>query len=335
MKIKGLRYLNICVVLLLFLTSCTWKTEKQISDDGIQLEAFEKFASLEDFEQAVLTPSVPDSANLSSLVLFYMPDGLPEEYKLYKITADPSEISFWYLPEEAASSDSSIKAAEENQEYFKFVSRRRDAPEPKGLGSIAEELGGSKKDLVNGKYFVPKDPSNLIVWEEDGRDVLMLYVPKEYVINDWETLFYTNRYLRNEDNTFQCYINHPVAFQSEASTRIMSDEPELILVEDSVSSTEVTFLLQNSSDAQYMYGCDYQFEVLEDGVWYTTDYGTKDVPALGLIINPGTAEEQTFYAYGESEFEPNTYRVILKLFQINDREEYEDGIFISGEFTVE
>lgn len=292
------------------------------------------FESLEDFLTAAGSSKIGKETNLSTINSFYLPDGLPAEYELYKIVVNTYEISFWYMQRSDLSTESTIIAAEQREDYFRFVSVRRDVQDPKGFLEIISQYGGTKKDVTDNGYYVPQEPSNLFIWTED-RDVLMLFVPKRIDFDDYETLFYTNRYLRNEDNSFRCFINHPIAFQSEESNCTIADDLEFLLVEESLPITNVTFQIHNPTDITYYYGRDYQFEILKDGIWYTTDYGTKDVPAELLSINPGEIIEETFYTHRGEEFSPNIYRVVKEFWKETEQGAFEKGIYVCGEFAVE
>ena len=76
-------------------------------------------------------------------------------------------------------------------------------------------------------------------------------------------------------------------------------------------------------------------EVLRDGQWYTTDYGPKDVPAIGYILAPGETIERIFYLAHDMNdnrsFPDGTYRVVL---EVSPNEVWEEALGISGEFTV-
>ena len=121
----------------------------------------------------------------------------------------------------------------------------------------------------------------------------------------------------------------------EASSYIMSDELELTLVKAPLPATKVVFQLHNPTDIPYYFGWDYEFEVLKDGAWYTTDYaGTHDVPAELLTLEPGSTLEHTFYTDDGAEFRPGTYRVVMEFWKETDQGDFEKGIFVCGEFTV-
>ena len=93
----------------------------------IPAAGFETFSSLEEFEEAALTRQ-QGVANMAALDRYFLPTGLPEEYKLYKITVTGADIAFWYLPETDLISEKTMKAAEDGQKYFIFVDERIRSP---------------------------------------------------------------------------------------------------------------------------------------------------------------------------------------------------------------
>lgn len=129
-----------------------------------------------------------------------------------------------------------------------------------------------------------------------------------------------------------CGQNH----RGEVSSHTMSDTPEFLLVKAPLPATKVIFRLHNPTDIPYYFGWEYQFEVLEDGLWYETDYaGTYDVPAELLTLDPGSTIERTFHTTGETEFRPGTYRVVMEFWKETEQDGFEKGIFACGEFTVD
>jgi hypothetical protein len=121
----------------------------------------------------------------------------------------------------------------------------------------------------------------------------------------------------------------------EESDHIMSDELELTLVKAPLPANKVIFQLYNPTDVPYYFGWDYEFEVLKDGAWYSTDYtGTHDVPAELLTLEPGSTLEHTFYTDDGAEFRPGTYRIVMEFWKEMQQIPHENGVFICGEFTV-
>ena len=135
------------------------------------------FYSLESFLDYAATAESGGLADLASLEYFYLPTGIPEGYRLYKITAAKNDIAFWYLPEEALTSDDTILSAESRNEQFMFISPR-----------------------VYYSWFAGDE--TMLTWQEDD-DLLMLYLPKNIEVEDRDTLCSAQKYVRTEDNTFQ------------------------------------------------------------------------------------------------------------------------------------
>lgn len=158
-----------------------------------------EFSNLEDFSTyAASAKSGEDTAKMSSLEYYYLPTGIPTDYQLYKITAGSMDIAFWYLPEEALVSDDAKLNAELRQEHFMFISSRGTYV----FESEMSSLGATSDDLIEGKYLIPNYAPNMIIWEEDDV-VLMMYLPKDYAVEDWDTMFSTEKYVKNEQNEFQ------------------------------------------------------------------------------------------------------------------------------------
>lgn len=135
------------------------------------------FYSLESFLEYATTAQSGGLADLATLQYFYLPTGIPDGYRLYKITAAKNDIGFWYLPEEALVSDDTILSAESRNEHFMFISPRV-------------------------YYSCFAGDETLLTWQEDG-DLLMLYLPKNIAVEDRDTLCSVQKYVRTDDNTFQ------------------------------------------------------------------------------------------------------------------------------------
>ena len=158
-----------------------------------------EFSSLENFTSfAASAKDGGDTAKLSSLEYYYLPTGIPTDYQLYKITAGSMDIAFWYLPEEALVSDDAKLNAELRQEHFMFISSRGTYV----FESEMSSLGATSDDLIEGKYLIPNYAPNMIIWEEDDV-VLMMYLPKDYAVEDWDTMFSTEKFVRNDQRSFQ------------------------------------------------------------------------------------------------------------------------------------
>lgn len=135
------------------------------------------FYDLESFLEYAIAAQNGGLANLASLEYFYLPTGIPDGYRLYKITAAKNDIGFWYLPEDACASDDTILSAELRSEHFMFISPR-----------------------AHDSWFAGDE--TMLTWQEDD-DLLMLYLPKNIEVEDRETLCSAQKYVRTEDNTFQ------------------------------------------------------------------------------------------------------------------------------------
>lgn len=135
------------------------------------------FYSLESFLEYAATVESGGVADLTSLEYFYLPTGIPDGYRLYKITAAKNDIGFWYLPEDACASDDTILTAELRSEHFIFISPR-----------------------AHESWFAGDE--TLLTWQENT-DLLMLYLPKDFVVENRETLCSAQKYVRTEDNTFK------------------------------------------------------------------------------------------------------------------------------------
>lgn len=148
--------------------------QENISVYPADLDVFYDLESFLDYAAAAESGGLAD---LASLEYFYLPTGIPDGYRLYKITAAKNDIGFWYLPEEALVSDDTILSAESRNEHFMFISPRV-------------------------YYSCFAGDETLLTWQEDG-DLLMLYLPKNIAVEDRDTLCSVQKYVRTDDNTFQ------------------------------------------------------------------------------------------------------------------------------------
>ena len=139
-------------------------------------EDLDVFYDLESFLDYAATAPSGGIADLASLEYFYLPAGIPEEYRLYKITAAKNDIGFWYLPEEALASDDARLSAESRNEHFLFISPR-----------------------VNYSGFAGDETT--LTWQENG-DLLMLYLPKDFTVEDREAFCQTEKFCRNSEGRF-------------------------------------------------------------------------------------------------------------------------------------
>ena len=157
------------------------------------------FSSLAEFTDASFdSKNSEDVADLTSLDFFYLPAGIPEDYILYKVNAGKKDIGFYYLPAEIASDKDAARFAEAEGRHFQFISSRGYYL----FESLMDQFDVTSEDLVEGKYIVHDVTTTMVIWEEEGT-VLMLYLPKGYVIDDWDTLFSTEKYVRSNGNSFK------------------------------------------------------------------------------------------------------------------------------------
>ena len=174
------RWIVVCLVLTLCcMNGCGNSSEVETQENiSVYPATIDTFYSLESFLEYASTAKSGDGlADLASLEYFYLPTGLPEGYRLYKITAAKNDIGFWYLPEEALVSDDTILSAESRNEHFMFISPR-----------------------VYYSWFAGDE--TLLTWQEDG-DLLMLYLPKNFAVENRDNLCSVQKYVRTDDNTFQ------------------------------------------------------------------------------------------------------------------------------------
>jgi hypothetical protein len=112
-----------------------------------------------------------DVADLASLKEYYLPTKIPEEYKLYKITAGVADIGFWYLPKSYLDSEDSILSGEAAQKHYLFISTRNGDME-----GVKEQFQLESSDLIDNKYYLYNASTDILFWEQDG-NLLMLYLP--------------------------------------------------------------------------------------------------------------------------------------------------------------
>ena len=133
------------------------------------------FYSLEEFNDAILNAKDgEDIANLAGLDSYRLPTNLPENYKLYKITAGVVDVGFWYMPEDCLNGESSPYSAEAQGRYFNFI-YGRDAAD---------------SQLAEGTFIVEKGVRDVIKWNGGGH-ALQLYVPTDYTGENYEELIQT------------------------------------------------------------------------------------------------------------------------------------------------
>ena len=159
-------------------------TEKKRWDTPVDLVSF---SSLEEFTEYIRSAKEGgDVADLASLEYYFLPAGLPEGYSLYKITAGVQDIGFWYLPDEELSSDETARAAEARGERFLFIS-------PRGT---YEGSSISKDTVVIGDKYKYTRSSGLVFWKQNHHG-LMMYLPKDFEVSDFDALCETEWYVRD------------------------------------------------------------------------------------------------------------------------------------------
>lgn len=144
----------------------------------------ETFSSLEEFEEAALTGQT-GVANMAALYRYCLPTGLPEEYKLYKITVTGADIAFWYLQEADLVSAETIAAAEDGQKYFKFIDERVRSPYANNYATMVESFGGTVHGDFGDKDFIPKENPNLLIMKRH-EEMFFLYMPEGYEPKEYE-----------------------------------------------------------------------------------------------------------------------------------------------------
>jgi len=108
-----------------------------------------------------------DSVNLLGLEEFYLPIGIPEAYKIYRISVTEDFVSLWYLPEEHLVSEGAARYAQARQQHFLFWFTRWDIDSP--MESILGQFRVTEEDLIDGRYFF-REPRTLR-WASDSERV--------------------------------------------------------------------------------------------------------------------------------------------------------------------
>lgn len=198
------KWISACLIIVVFLcclsgcgNSSDVETQENISVYPATIDSFD---SMESFLEYVSAAESGDGyADLTSLECFYLPTGLPEGYQLVKINAGRVDIGFTYLPAEAAAQEGADRWAENSKDHIKFISSRGYYK----FESEMEQFGVTVEDLIDGKYILHEYAEEMmVIWEEDG-NVLMLYLPRQFVFEDWTAMCSVQKYVRTDDNTFQ------------------------------------------------------------------------------------------------------------------------------------
>ena len=147
---------------------------EEVDESGVEFDVFD---SLEDFTLYLSKVDTGEGvSNLASLEKYYLPTGLPDDYKLYKITSGIVNIGFWYLPEDELNNPDSIRRAEAQERYFLFISPRQTTNED----VLQYQFGYEEDELINNKYYIVEYMPNVIVWIENNAK-FELYIPKDSV----------------------------------------------------------------------------------------------------------------------------------------------------------
>ena len=149
-------------------------------------DEFISFDSIEEFEE-YLSFAKPgdDQADLASLEKYYLPLRIPKEYKLYKIIAGSTDISFRYLPENCLTDESSIRMAESQNKYFCLILPRYEST----LESIFNQFDASEDERSNNYFVYRLSRTDHIFWEQDDI-VLNLCIPKEFSQSEYDPADY-------------------------------------------------------------------------------------------------------------------------------------------------
>jgi len=116
------------------------------------------------------------SVDLESIDDFYLPVGIPETYKLFRIEITELNVSLWYLPKEHLSSEVAIFDAIINRQHFLFTfTRRLDLESP--MDGVMRQFGINEDDLINGSHHFVEP--NMFIWSSSG-EILVLYTPAQY-----------------------------------------------------------------------------------------------------------------------------------------------------------
>ena len=139
----------------------------------------ETFSSLEEFEEAALTGQ-KGVANMAALYRYCLPTGLPEEYKLYKITVTGADIAFWYLPEADLTSEETIAEAEDGQKYFKFVNQRIRSPYANEYANMVKSYDGEANVGSGDMDYIPAENPELLIMRR-REEMFFLFMPEDYI----------------------------------------------------------------------------------------------------------------------------------------------------------
>lgn len=105
----------------------------------------------------------------------------------------------------------------------------------------------------------------------------------------------------------------------------------LTVDKDSISSTEITYVINNRSELDLSYGQDYSLQMEKDGKWYRLIPKRDVAVTLELLWAPAGSENSHMVNWQESygKLQKGHYR-ILKSVADNTQ-----GYYLAGEFQVE
>jgi len=118
--------------------------------------------------------ALAESVNFAELDEFYFPTGIPDAYKLYKISITYGTVSYVYLLEQDMISDAAIRDAISQRKEFDFGFYRGDPDMPMTMAVILEQYDATEKDLIGGIYWF--DGVRRLVWGSETT-VLSLHMP--------------------------------------------------------------------------------------------------------------------------------------------------------------
>ena len=121
--------------------------------------------------------SLMEDANLRELETLYLPIGIPEAYRLYRIFVSDTGMSFWFLPEEHLVSQRTRSSAMAYGLGFAFAFTRWNYDDPKA-SMMGQLRGVCESELIDGRYYF--DGQHGIEWTTDTERV-QLRIPRTTV----------------------------------------------------------------------------------------------------------------------------------------------------------
>jgi hypothetical protein len=102
---------------------------------------------------------IVDSVDFVSLRTLYLPIGIPEDFRLHRITVYNEIVSFQYLHENDMISEATIRNAISHRRFFSFTYSRWDMDHSFLVNAmlrqsfVAVGVNATEDDLINGRYF--------------------------------------------------------------------------------------------------------------------------------------------------------------------------------------